>query len=235
MKRSKKGFTLAEVLVSLGVGSIMTAGTLQMVVYGVVLKNQGDRVSSGSLLAQTNVESVRAGTSKVGKTALTAATQANATALTIASTTGFGVNDSVLIGTESTLYGIQSITGNTLTLYSGIQNSQAAATPVMLVSRSICTASTAGSGFGALMLNQLPALNSYTSVTTATSGQTRTDTGTARLKGQSYPYTRVATVKTAFPNVLQLDYTLTAPNGKTQRVHAEVLPDVVNDCPGIKS
>ncbi|MBC8121010.1 MAG: hypothetical protein H7Y22_04120, partial [Gemmatimonadaceae bacterium] len=79
--------------------------------------------------------------------------------------------------------------------------------------------------------NQLPALNSYTTVATATSGQTRTHTGTAMLRGQSYPYIRVATVTTANPNILQLDYTLTEPSGKTRRMHAEVLPEVVNTCP----
>ncbi|MBC8123265.1 MAG: prepilin-type N-terminal cleavage/methylation domain-containing protein [Gemmatimonadaceae bacterium] len=229
MKRSKQGFTLVEVLVSLAVGSVMTAGTLQMVVYGVVLKNQGDRVSSGSLLAQTNVEAVRAGTSKVGKTALSGAIQANATALAVTSATGFSANDSLLIGTDSTLYGIQSITGNTLTLKSGVQNSQVAGTSVTSTAK--CNAIASNTGFGALMLNQLPALNSYTTVTPVISGQTRTDTGTASLKGQSYPYIRVATVTTANPDILQLDYTLTNPNGKTRRMHAEVLPEVVNTCP----
>jgi prepilin-type N-terminal cleavage/methylation domain-containing protein len=228
MLRSRKGLTLVEVMVALSIGVLLTAGTLQMVVYATVLKGLGDRLSTGSLLIQTDVESIRAEGARLARTTLSTAALSNALTLTVNSTAGFAVNEPVLIGSDPNTYRVQAISGSTLTLSGGLQ--LAAPLSSTVVSASRCDG-TAASGYAALLLSQLPALNSTGTATTTTNSQTRTDSGTATLKGQHYTYTRVASVIAALPQILQLDYTLRSPGGSERRIHAEVLPDAVYSCP----
>jgi len=236
LPQQEQGFTLVEVLVAILIATIFIATPMQMMAIAAVFKARAKQFSEAINWIQQDLESVKQQTSIVGYTTLSAAPSANS--LSVFSSTGFQAGNRLQIGTISnSLYTISNtytpssttipITpALTTTQITQISNALAASTPVSVsvvttgnTNTTLCYANAQTNGFGNLLSNNLPTLNS--------------SNNTKPIAGATYTLSRNVTVRNVTPfEVLQITYSVaqgTKPPVAT--LNSEVIPNAAFQCP----
>ncbi len=213
---SHQGFSLLEVLVALLVISLFVNVAMTGLAVSAAFKSRARVSSEASTWIQEDLEAIRGLAAQLSYSLAADAVTGQPTVV-LASTGGLAANDQIVVGTDSTIYTIQSINGNAVTLTTNLNTTQTANSRVVPVSK--CNATASSTGFAAYLQQNLPGL---------ASGGSRT------IVGQPYSLTRLVTVSNTAPyDVLQLSYKVTAQNsGSTAAtMYSEVIPNAVYQCP----
>ncbi|MEI6442437.1 MAG: prepilin-type N-terminal cleavage/methylation domain-containing protein [Nostocales cyanobacterium ELA583] len=217
-QKSQQGFTLLEVLVAIVIITAFVNVAMMGLVTAALFKSKAKAYSNSVTWIQADIEAVRGKAANISSLSANAAAAQNVVALT--SATGLANNDQVVIGTDTTTYTIQSISGNSLTLTANLGTAQSANASVVPVSK--CTASSTSAGFASYLQQNLPTL-----------------TSTQYISGKAYTVTRSSAIKssafTATPRyeVLGLSYTVTPQsntNLKVASMYFEVVPSAFYQC-----
>lgn len=240
LPQQEQGFTLVEVLVAILIITVFIATAMQAVVIAAVFKARARQYTEATNWIQEKFEQDRQQAFEVGSTTLSAVPTSNllavppTTSLSVPLTsTGFAVSNRLQIGTISgTLFTISNISSNisdrTITVTPALTPTQITATPagtsVSVVATgstdtTLCYATAQNNGFGDLLSNNLPILNS--------------PNNTKTIAGATYTLSRTATVRNNRPyEVLQFTYTVaegTKPPIAT--FNTEVIPNATFQCP----
>ena len=230
-QKSQQGFTLLEVLVAIVVITAFINVALMGLVTAALFKSKAKAYSNGITWIQADLEAVR------DKAANLSILSANAAAaqrvVVLESAVGLANNDQVRIGTDSTTYTIQSISGNSLTLTANLAITQSANASVTAVSK--CAAKSIDAGFAYYLQQNLPQLANQLTNTTS---PTTTDTTSGQyISGKQYTVSRRSTIasnaSTPPYEVLRLSYTVTPQNNSNVKVasmYSEVVPSAFYQC-----
>ncbi len=230
LSKQEQGFTLIEVLIAILITTLFITIAMQAVVIAAVFKARAKQFAEATNWIQQDLESVRQQAAIAGYTTLSAApTNGSPSSLSVSSTTGFAANNKVQIGTISTnFYTISSISGNTITVTPALTSAEISATPaetsVSVVATSstnttLCYANAQNNGFGNLLSDNLPTLNS--------SNNTKT------IADKTYTLSRTTTVRNVTPyEVLQINYSVAqGTNSPIATLNSEVIPNAAFQCP----
>lgn len=199
LPQQQQGFTLVEVLVAILIASLFVTVAMEAMVLAAVFKARARQYTEATNWIQEDLENVKSQAALPS----TILTSANGNALVVASTGRFEVGDQLKVGTDSTNYVIQSITPGTLTitLTPILVTTPLANASVKLIKSNRCNATTANTGFGDYLNNNLPALSS---------------SGLKNILGKNYTLTRSSTVRNVAPyDVLQLTYSVAPQSAHT--------------------
>jgi prepilin-type N-terminal cleavage/methylation domain-containing protein len=223
-----QGFTLIEVLIAIVITTLFITIAMQAMVIAAVFKARAKQFAEATNWIQQDLESVRQQVAIVGYTTLSAAptTSGSSSSLSVSSTTSFAANNRVQIGTISTkFYTISSVSSNTITVTPALASAEISATPagtsVSVVATgstntTLCYANAQNNGFGNLVSNNLPTLNS-----------------TKTIADKTYTLSRTTTVRNVAPyEVLQITYSAAeGTNSPIATLNAEVIPNAAFQCP----
>jgi len=212
-QKSQQGFTLLEVLVAIIVITAFINVAMMGLVTAALFKSKAKAYSNGITWIQADLEAVRDKAANLSILSANAAAQQKEVVLE--SAVGLANNDQVRIGTDSTTYTIQSISGNSLTLTADIAIAQSTNASVTAVSK--CAATSSTGGFASYLQQNLPTLII-----------------TRYIGGKPYTVSRTPTIQNTAPyEVLQLSYTVTPQsniNVKVASMYSEVIPSAFYQC-----
>ena len=221
-QKSQQGFTLLEVLVAIVVITAFINVALMGLVTAALFKSKAKAYSNGITWIQADLEAVRDKAANLSILSANAAAQQKEVVLE--SAVGLANNDQVRIGTDSTTYTIQSISGNSLTLTANLAIAQSANAGVTAVSK--CTATSANAGFAYYLQQDLQQGLPSSPFTKYIGGKAYTVTRSSEVK--SSPFTATPRYE-----VLALSYTVTPQsnsNVKVASIYAEVIPSAFYQC-----
>jgi len=221
-QKSQQGFTLLEVLVAIIVITAFINVALMGLVTAALFKSKAKAYSNGITWIQADLEAVRDKAANLSTLSANAAAQQKEVVLE--SAVGLANNDQVRIGTDSTTYTIQSISGNSLTLTANLAIAQSANAGVTAVSK--CTATSANAGFAYYLQQDLQQGLPSSPFTKYIGGKAYTVTRSSEVK--SSPFTATPRYE-----VLALSYTVTPQsnsNVKVASIYAEVIPSAFYQC-----
>ena len=221
-QKSQQGFTLLEVLVAIVVITAFINVALMGLVTAALFKSKAKAYSNGITWIQADLEAVRDKAANLSTLSANAAAQQKEVVLE--SAVGLANNDQVRIGTDSTTYTIQSISGNSLTLTANLAIAQSANAGVTAVSK--CTATSANAGFAYYLQQDLQQGLPSSPFTKYIGGKAYTVTRSSEVK--SSPFTATPRYE-----VLALSYTVTPQsnsNVKVASIYAEVIPSAFYQC-----
>ncbi|ALB39543.1 hypothetical protein AA650_02855 [Anabaena sp. WA102] len=221
-QKSQQGFTLLEVLVAIVVITAFVNVALMGLVTAALFKSKAKAYSSGITWIQADLEAVRDKAANLSILSANAAAQQKEVVLE--SAVGLANNDQVKIGTDTTTYTIQSISGNLLTLTANLGTDQSANAGVTAVSK--CTATSANAGFAYYLQQDLQQGLPSSPFTKYIGGKAYTVTRSSEVK--SSPFTATPRYE-----VLALSYTVTPQsnsNVKVASIYAEVIPSAFYQC-----
>ncbi len=243
LPQQNEGFTLVEVLVAILIASMFVGVAMQAIAIAAVFKARAQEYTEATAWIQEDLEDIKeqAANFTLPSTSLTTNVNSVAgvnTALTVASVTGFQVNDNLIIGSDSTSNTIASIdTGtNTITLNAPLDSNWLANTVVVATSPMCSAAITRTTGFADALRDRVTA----TDVTNGITGITNTNdtiTGiskSSKLTTKAFTMTRTATLSPTVPhNILEIRYTVTPTSGGSSVAdfYTEVIPNAVFQCP----
>ncbi|MDK2410034.1 prepilin-type N-terminal cleavage/methylation domain-containing protein [Aphanizomenon sp. PH219] len=245
-QKSQQGFTLLEVLVAIVVITAFVNVALMGLVTATLFKSKAKAYSSGMSWIQADLEAVRNKAAESLSYSLSANAAAAQKVIVLTSAAGLGANDQIKIGTDSTTYTIQSVSGNSVTLTANLSTAQSASTVVTLVTSAECTATSSTTGFAYYLQQNLPTLTNTTSTTSTTNPTSTTNTTSTQyingINGRPYTFSRTTAVgqtQSSDPyQVLKLSYTVTytVPGTsppviiKIASLYAEVIPSTFYQC-----
>lgn len=219
LPQQNQGFTLVEVLVAILITTVFVAVAMQAIAIAAVFKARAKQYTEATNWIQEDLENVKSqATLPLPSTTLTTAT---GSALVVASIARFEVGDQLKVGTDSTNNVIQSINPSTSTinLNATLGSTPSSGASVEVIKSIRCNATTADTGFGDYLNDNMPALSP---------GDTKT------ILGKIYTLTRTPTVRDVAPyEVLKLTYSVT-PQGSGSAIattNTEVIPDAAFQCP----
>jgi prepilin-type N-terminal cleavage/methylation domain-containing protein len=221
-QKSQQGFTLLEVLVAIIVITAFINVAMMGLVTAALFKSKAKAYSNGITWIQADLEAVRDKAANLSILSANAAAQQKEVVLE--SAVGLANNDQVRIGTDSTTYTIQSISGNSLTLTANLAIAQSANAGVTAVSK--CTATSANAGFAYYLQQDLQQGLPSSPFTKYIGGKAYTVTRSSEVK--SSPFTATPRYE-----VLALSYTVTPQsnsNVKVASIYAEVIPSAFYQC-----
>jgi len=221
-QKSQQGFTLLEVLVAIIVITAFINVAMMGLVTAALFKSKAKAYSNGITWIQADLEAVRDKAANLSTLSANAAAQQKEVVLE--SAVGLANNDQVRIGTDSTTYTIQSISGNSLTLTANLAIAQSANAGVTAVSK--CTATSANAGFAYYLQQDLQQGLPSSPFTKYIGGKAYTVTRSSEVK--SSPFTATPRYE-----VLALSYTVTPQsnsNVKVASIYAEVIPSAFYQC-----
>ncbi|KHG42132.1 hypothetical protein OA07_07130 [Aphanizomenon flos-aquae 2012/KM1/D3] len=225
-QKSQQGFTLLEVLVAIVVITAFVNVALMGLVTAALFKSKAKAYSNGITWIQADLEAVRDKAANLPYLSYSLSANASAAQRIVALTSASGLasNDQVRIGTDSTTYTIQSISGNSLTLTANLAIAQSANAGVTAVSK--CTATSANAGFAYYLQQDLQQGLPSSPFTKYIGGKAYTVTRSSEVK--SSPFTATPRYE-----VLALSYTVTPQsnsNVKVASIYAEVIPSAFYQC-----
>ena len=223
-QKSQQGFTLLEVLVAIVVITAFINVALMGLVTAALFKSKAKAYSNGITWIQADLEAVRDKAANLSISILSANAAAQQKEVVLESAVGLANNDQVRIGTDSTTYTIQSISGNSLTLTANLAIAQSANAGVTAVSK--CTATSANAGFAYYLQQDLQQGLPSSPFTKYIGGKAYTVTRSSEVK--SSPFTATPRYE-----VLALSYTVTPQsnsNVKVASIYAEVIPSAFYQC-----
>lgn len=216
LPQQNQGFTLVEVLVAILIASLFVTVAMEAMVLAAVFKARARQYTEATNWIQEDLENVKSQAALPS----TILTSVNSNVLGVASTAIFEVGDQLKVGTDSTNYVIQSITpGSSITLTPILVSTPLVNASVKLIKSRRCNATTADTGFGNYLNNNLPALSKG---------------GTYKILEKDYTLTRTTTIRNVAPyDVLQLTYSVTPQGGGSPiaTTNTEVIPDAAFQCP----
>lgn len=227
----EQGFTLIEVLIAILIATIFITVAMQAVVVAAIFKARAKEISEATIWIQQDLENLKQQTAIVGYTTISAApTTALPSLFSLSSTLGFASGNQLQISTATTTFSatVSGLSGNTITLNSSLTPAQildtlTGTTVSVLATDStkttLCYANANNNGFGNLLSNNLPTLNS--------SNNTKT------IAGKTYTLSRAATVRNVAPyEVLQINYIVAqGSNTPIATLNTEVIPNAAFQCP----
>ena len=228
-QKSQQGFTLLEVLVAIVVITAFVNVALMGLVTAALFKSKAKAYSNGITWIQADLEAVRDKAANLPYLSYSLSANASAAQRIVALTSASGLasNDQVKIGTDTTTYTIQSISGNSLTLTADLvtaQSANASVTAVPAVSK--CTPASTNDGFAYYLQQDLQQGLPSSPFTKYIGGKAYTVTRSSEVK--SSPFT-----DTPRYEVLGLSYTVTPQsnsNVKVASIYAEIIPSAFYQC-----
>lgn len=224
-----QGFSLVEVLVSILIITLFIMVGMQAFVSAMSFRTQARRTAISTAWAQENMELIRqraADTTQIKYSSqpLTAAVAVNATTISVASTDGFRVGDSIVVGNDSVSNRIESLTPTQITLTSQLATPQSVG--VLAIPR--CRAEQQAAGFAAYLNANLPAVTTDTPSVDPMVGK-------KNIFGREYTLTRTMEVRDMSPyqlatiNLSVID--VSDPTRKVVNMSSEVVPNAFFQCP----
>lgn len=222
LRQQDQGFTLVEVLAAIVIVTVFVATALQAMVVASLFKARARQYAEATTWIQEELETVKQRAAQVGYASLTNDPPVSASSFTVSSILGFVVNDKIRIGeTDTQDYIISGVSGSTITISNagGLKIDHPLNASVFVVSNSaantLCKANATINGFGNLLNQNLPTLDS-----------------TRILSGATYTLTRTSTIKNDAPyEVLELVYEAKEGTKSAAIINNEVIPDVAFRCP----
>ena len=237
------GFSLLEVVVALVMIFFFTNVALEMFVLSSIFKKKATQYTTAISLIQQDMEKIKSAADQYSFPKATAAAALNATTVTLDSTNGLAATNTVLFSNDSNSYTISSISGNTITIGSGLKTAVPTSTSAFnSTSCNLTSSNSSSSGIATYFMNSLPTTATGIGATAYTVGGTiyyAVGTPTP-VKGQYYWLLRNQIVSTDAPyNVLKLKYvvqpgTSTAPTTTATTLataYTEVMPYASLQCP----
>jgi len=222
-RQQEQGFTLVEVIVAILIATVFVSITMQAMVMAVILKARAKEYSEAINWVQQDLEQAKHRASRYKITTASGAAL-GATSITVASSAGFAVNDTILVGIDAQSYTITQVSGNTLTISPALNNT----TPnvygpnLLVVNNTFCNAPNSSSGFGQYFVNELNASQVINPSTKTFS------------TGRQFTITRNPIAVNAIPyNRLRIDYDVKSTQGglSVAKMNAEIIPDAALRCP----
>lgn len=230
LPQQEQGFTLVEVLVSILIATVFVATAMQAMVVATLFKAKARQYAEATTWIQEDLENIKHKASlgplpnqlPLPSTTLTAAANSGATVLNVASVDGFGVGDTLKVGSNTSTYTIATsginTTTKTITLTSGLETAQLSGASVLARCNSSPLTATLTTGFGDYLNDNLPSVSG---------GNTKT------ILGRTFTLTRTSSIRDVAPfEVLELKYEVkegTQPAIAT--MYTEVIPDAAFQCP----
>jgi type II secretory pathway pseudopilin PulG len=211
------GFTLLDVIVAIVVLTSFTSVAMAAMSSAMLLKVRARTSGEATNWIQQDLETVRNAAAQFSYT-LAANAAAGQPTIVLSTNPGLTAGEQISVGTDASIYTIQSVSGTSIRLTTNLRYAQLANATVLAVSK--CNATTSSAGFASVFGQNLPSL---------ASGGTRT------ISGKTYTLGRQPTISSNRPfGALNLTYTVTL-RGSTSpltTMYTEVIPNAVFQCPG---
>jgi prepilin-type N-terminal cleavage/methylation domain-containing protein len=232
--KKEQGFTLVEVLVAILIATIFVTVTMQMIVIATIFKVKAQENAEATNWIQEDLENIRykAGNLQFPlRTSLSANATAGTNSISVYSTTGLDVDDTLKIGLDSSKYTIETIIGTTLTISPALATNQVI--DAAIAETTMCSA------VAATLRANVNGINTYVD-NPPSSGNNQSTTGTALSSklsaNKKYSLRRTTTINNNSPNVLQLKYEVSPgttfdATKKIASFYTEVIPNVAFQCP----
>lgn len=216
-KRRSQGFTLLDVIVAIVVLTSFTSVAMTAMTSAILLKVRARITSEATNWIQHDLETVRNSAAQFSYS-LASAAASGQPSITLASNPGLTAGEQISVGTDATIYTIQSVSGTLIRLTTNLRYSQIAGARILALSK--CNATTSQAGFAYVFGQNLPSL---------------ANGGTQTISGKNYTLTRQSAVSSTAPySALKLTYTVTPQGSQTAltTMYTEVIPNAVFQCPG---
>ncbi|MDX2211841.1 MAG: prepilin-type N-terminal cleavage/methylation domain-containing protein [Oculatellaceae cyanobacterium bins.114] len=214
-RQTSQGLTLIEVLVAIVLISLFMSFGMMAIATTSVFKVRARTLTEVTNWIERDIEGV-----KYRVDQMTYSLASNVTAgqqnLPLNASYSLAAGEQIAIAGDSSIYVIQSVSGNVVRLTTGLRFNAAQNTPLIALSK--CNATTSQSGLAFALQQNLPPVIS----------------STLTVSGRPYTLTRQTTIRNEAPfSILQLAYTVTPqgrPTTTTATVYTEVIPNATLQC-----
>lgn len=211
-----QGFSLIDVLAGIVVLSAFISLSMNALLTSALLKNRARIVTEANNWIEQDLELVK-NQAAIVTYALASNASAGTNQITLVNNYGLASGEQISIAGDSTIYTIQSVSGNVINLTDPLYFAANQGSVVSPISK--CKATASGLGLATALRASLPAV---------------TNSGTRRFSNKTFTLSRTTTVGTNAPfQVLNVAYTVAQSGASTPvaRMYTEVIPTAAFQCP----